>query len=123
MLRPNHRSVKSTHINRPEDPENGPSINGGTRWPPPPSTGIVMQPQAPSTSWPNSSIAFKQPAATTTASSKNWMGAAVEPLCHESAMTTGSAVHDLKTLILSFHPVIAIETVEEDRAEIGRAHV
>ena len=31
-------------------------------------------------------------------------------------MTTGSAVHDLKTLILSFHPVIAIETVEEDRA-------
>ena len=31
-------------------------------------------------------------------------------------MTTGSPVHDFKTLILSFHPVIAIETVEEDRA-------
>ena len=26
-----------------------------------------------------------------------------------------STVHDLKTLILSFHPVVAIETVEEDR--------
>lgn len=31
-------------------------------------------------------------------------------------MTTGSSVHDLKTLVLSFHPVVAIETVEEDRA-------
>ncbi len=31
-------------------------------------------------------------------------------------MTTGSPVHDFKTLILSFRPVIAIETVEEDRA-------
>ncbi|MCZ6858607.1 MAG: AAA family ATPase, partial [Gemmatimonadetes bacterium] len=31
-------------------------------------------------------------------------------------MTTGSPVHDFKTLVLSFHPVIAIETVEEDRA-------
>jgi hypothetical protein len=38
-------------------------------------------------------------------------------------MTTGSAVHDLKTLILSFHPVIAIETVEEDRAANLVRHV
>ena len=29
-------------------------------------------------------------------------------------MTT-SAVHDLKTLVLSFHPVIAVDTVEEAR--------
>ena len=38
-------------------------------------------------------------------------------------MTTGSAVHDLKTLILSFHPVIAIETVEEERAANLVKHV
>lgn len=30
-------------------------------------------------------------------------------------MGTSSSVHDLKTLILSFHPVIVIETVEEER--------
>jgi len=40
-------------------------------------------------------------------------------------MTTASSTHDLETLILSFHPVIAIETVEEDRvaellAEVAR---
>ena len=29
--------------------------------------------------------------------------------------TSPSTIHDLKTLILSFHPVVAIETVEEDR--------
>jgi hypothetical protein len=28
-----------------------------------------------------------------------------------------TSVHDLKTLVLSFHPVIAIDTVEEERAE------
>ncbi len=32
-------------------------------------------------------------------------------------MTTGSSVHDFKTFVLSFHSVIAIETVEEDRAD------
>ncbi len=31
-------------------------------------------------------------------------------------MTTGSSIHDLKTLILSFHPLIVMETVEEERA-------
>lgn len=31
------------------------------------------------------------------------------------ATSSSSMVHDLKTLILSFHPVIAVETVEEDR--------
>ncbi len=61
MLGPNHRSVKSTHINRPADPENWPSIMAAFRWPPPRSTGIVMQSQAQNTSWPNHSIAFKQP--------------------------------------------------------------
>jgi len=30
-------------------------------------------------------------------------------------MEPASSVHDLETLILSFHPVVAIETVEEDR--------
>ncbi len=30
-------------------------------------------------------------------------------------MNTSTSVHDLKTLVLSFHPVIVIETVEEDR--------
>jgi hypothetical protein len=39
-----------------------------------------------------------------------------DTLCDQPAMTTGSSLHDFKTLILSFHPVIAIETVEEDRA-------
>lgn len=28
-----------------------------------------------------------------------------------------TSVHDLKTLVLSFHPVVAIETAEEERAE------
>jgi hypothetical protein len=46
-------------------------------------------------------------------------------------MTQATSVHDLKTLILSFHPLIAIETVEEDRvsellccvaSELGVAH-
>ena len=32
------------------------------------------------------------------------------------AMTTTSPLHDFKTLVLSFHSIIAIETVEEDRA-------
>lgn len=32
-------------------------------------------------------------------------------------MSTSSCVHDLRTLVLSFHPVIVIETVEEDRVE------
>ena len=32
------------------------------------------------------------------------------------AMTTPSPLHDFKTLVLSFHSIIAIETVEEDRA-------
>src|SRR5439155_15524511 len=31
------------------------------------------------------------------------------------AMSLPTSVHDLKTLILSFHPVIVMETVEEDR--------
>ena len=31
-------------------------------------------------------------------------------------MATSSSIHDLKTLILSFHPAIVIETVEENRA-------
>jgi hypothetical protein len=30
-------------------------------------------------------------------------------------MTSASVIHDFKTLILSFHPIIAIETVEEER--------
>lgn len=30
-------------------------------------------------------------------------------------MSLSTSVHDLKTLVLSFHPVVAIETVEEDR--------
>ena len=30
-------------------------------------------------------------------------------------MPTSTVIHDLKTLILSFHPIIAIETLEEDR--------
>ena len=30
-------------------------------------------------------------------------------------MTTTSAEHDLKTLIQSFHPIIVVETLEEDR--------
>ena len=30
-------------------------------------------------------------------------------------MSISTSVHDLKTLVLSFHPVIVIETVEEDR--------
>ena len=30
-------------------------------------------------------------------------------------MGTSSSVHDIKTLILSFHPLVVIETVEEDR--------
>ncbi|MFW6358583.1 MAG: AAA family ATPase [Chroococcales cyanobacterium] len=32
-------------------------------------------------------------------------------------MTVSTSIHDIKTLILSFHPVIAIETVEEERVE------
>jgi hypothetical protein len=32
-------------------------------------------------------------------------------------MTLPTSVHDLKTLVLSFHPVIAIDTVEEERVE------
>ncbi len=41
-------------------------------------------------------------------------------LCHETVV---EVIHDLKTLILSFHPIVAIETVEEDRANdiIARA--
>ncbi|MFQ5457203.1 MAG: AAA family ATPase [Myxococcota bacterium] len=31
-------------------------------------------------------------------------------------MATTSSIHDLKTLILSYHPVVTIETMEEDRA-------
>ena len=31
-------------------------------------------------------------------------------------MSVSTSVHDIKTLVLSFHPVIVIETVEEDRA-------
>ncbi len=30
-------------------------------------------------------------------------------------MSLSTSIHDVKTLVLSFHPVIAIETVEEDR--------
>ena len=33
------------------------------------------------------------------------------------SMAIASAVHDLKTLVMSFHPVVAIETSEEERAE------
>ena len=29
--------------------------------------------------------------------------------------TPSTSIHDIKTLILSFHPVVVIETVEEDR--------
>lgn len=32
-------------------------------------------------------------------------------------MTLSTSVHDIKALVLSFHPVIVIETVEEDRVE------
>ncbi len=34
-----------------------------------------------------------------------------------SPVSTVSSVHDIKTLVLSFHPVIVIETVEEERVE------
>ena len=46
-------------------------------------------------------------------------------------MSVATSLHELKTLVLSYHPVIAIETVEEDRvselvgavaAELGLAH-
>ncbi len=30
-------------------------------------------------------------------------------------MSLSTSIHDIKTLVLSFHPVIVIETVEEDR--------
>jgi hypothetical protein len=30
-------------------------------------------------------------------------------------MSLSTSIHDIKTLILSFHPVIVMETVEEDR--------
>ena len=33
-------------------------------------------------------------------------------------MNSVSSIHDLKTLILAFHPVIVIETVEEQRVQM-----
>ena len=32
-------------------------------------------------------------------------------------MGLATSVHELKTLVLSFHPIVVIETVEEERAE------
>ena len=33
----------------------------------------------------------------------------------KSKMSLATSIHDIKTLVLSFHPVVVIETVEEDR--------
>ena len=32
--------------------------------------------------------------------------------------TPSTSIHDIKTLVLSFHPVVVIETVEEDRVSL-----
>ena len=32
-------------------------------------------------------------------------------------MGLSTSIHDIRTLVLSFHPVIAIDTVEEERVE------
>lgn len=38
-----------------------------------------------------------------------------DPLFPPSTMSLASSVHDIQSLILSFHPVIVVETTEEER--------
>jgi hypothetical protein len=49
-----------------------------------------------------------------------WIGSQIKPQWGRAdayAMGFASAVHDLKTLVLSFHPAVAIDTAEEGRVE------